>query len=372
MNELNVQKYLRENGVQALVDNYGIITKDYPAEKLLVLNYSQIDSPKNDPITNECRGLILNRETFDVVSRSFDRFYNYGEAGTDESIDFSKCQVVEKRDGSLLKLFFHQGYWYCSTRGTAFAESDVNGWGITFADLVYRALGLREGDYHAFNHWCDEYELDNFCTYICELTATENRVVTKYDGTKLALLAVRNNKTGEYVKWNRLGATRTGLIVPKTYEFDTVDHCLQTVKELRNLEEGYVLYDKVSGQPLCKIKSPAYVAAHRLKSEGLNPKRIAQLILMNEVDEYLSVFPEDKEHFVELQEKHALMMINLHHTWKETRNINDRKQFALKVKDHPLAAVLFQAKNTGRDDPDLVHLFHQQTEAYQLRALGVK
>ncbi len=76
---LNVQKYLLENSLQALKDNYGIIVKEYENEPVIVLNYSQIDSPKNDPITNECRGLILSSDFKTVLCRSFDRFFNYQE-----------------------------------------------------------------------------------------------------------------------------------------------------------------------------------------------------------------------------------------------------------------------------------------------------
>ncbi len=38
-----------------------------------------------------------------------------------------------------------------------------------------------------------------------------------------------------------------------------------------------------------KIKSPSYVAIHHLRGEGLCPKKIAELILINETDEYLNI-----------------------------------------------------------------------------------
>ncbi|MFW6008916.1 MAG: RNA ligase [archaeon] len=93
---LNVQKYLLENGLQSLKDNYGVITKEY--DNLVVINYSQIDSPKNDPITDECRGLILSADFSKVLCRSFDRFYNLGEA--DQKVDnIEDYTILEKYDG---------------------------------------------------------------------------------------------------------------------------------------------------------------------------------------------------------------------------------------------------------------------------------
>jgi T4 RnlA family RNA ligase len=366
MTELNVQKYLRQNGLQALIDNYHVNAKDYPDNGLLVLNYDQIESPKNDPITNECRGLILHCKSFDVVSRSFDRFFNYGECGTNQSIDFSKCYVVEKCDGSLIKIYWYNGEWHISTRGTAFAESGVNGFDVTFSDLVARSLQLGS---QTFQEFCTEF-LDIDYTYIFEVCCMENRVVTKYDSDKLFILAKRNNETYEYEPLNGIEAAL--FAKPRQYQFDSIEHCLETVKELPNLEEGYVLYDKFSGTPLCKIKSPAYVAAHALRGEGLNPKRIAQLVLMNEVDEYLSVYPEDAEHFEATQVVYNQLMIDIRELWETSKHLVDQKQFALAVKDHGCSAVLFQAKKAGHDNVDLIQLFHKQTESFQLKAMGVK
>ena len=73
---LEVQKYLKEKGVEALKQEFSIIVKE--AGDLLVLNYNQIESPKTHPIVIECRSLILDKQ-YNVVSRSFDRFFNLQE-----------------------------------------------------------------------------------------------------------------------------------------------------------------------------------------------------------------------------------------------------------------------------------------------------
>ena len=76
---MEVIKFLKANGnnFQKLTDVYGIKVKDYPEQKLVVLNYDQINSPKMEPIVQECRGLILDY-ALNVVCRPFDRFFNYG------------------------------------------------------------------------------------------------------------------------------------------------------------------------------------------------------------------------------------------------------------------------------------------------------
>ena len=79
---MQVQKYLKEFGIEALKQEFGIKVKEYE-EGLCVLNYDQINSPKSHPIVKECRSLILDKE-FNVVSRSMDRFFNYNQLGLDE------------------------------------------------------------------------------------------------------------------------------------------------------------------------------------------------------------------------------------------------------------------------------------------------
>lgn len=52
--KMHVQKYLRDYGLSQLTSELGIKVKSYDKEGLIVLNYHQIDSPKNPPVVMEC------------------------------------------------------------------------------------------------------------------------------------------------------------------------------------------------------------------------------------------------------------------------------------------------------------------------------
>ena len=73
---MEVIKFIKEYGLVGLKEQLGIKITDYEQERLLVLNYCQINSPKNHPVVKECRQLILDYD-LNVVSRSFDRFFKY-------------------------------------------------------------------------------------------------------------------------------------------------------------------------------------------------------------------------------------------------------------------------------------------------------
>lgn len=340
---MQVIEFIKQHGTQALTEEYAISVKK--VDDLLVLNYNQIDSPKTHPLVIECRSLILEAETLKVVSRGFDRFFNYGEAlNVMPEIDFSKAVAHEKVDGSLIKIYNHKGRWYVSTRGTAYAESDCMGYGVTFAELVYKALGVANDD--EFQVRCRLSDLWHGFTYIFELTSVENRVVKRYEGYKLHYLAARENKSGRYASdTEKETALRFGAEEIQEYRFDSVDECMNTVKSLKNLDEGYVIYQ--DGEPICKMKSPAYVAVHHIRGEGLNPKRIMQLVLSGEEDEYLTYFPDDAEVMEPYIEAYGVMIIDLRNAYRATKHIEDQKEFAIAVAKSPFKAVLFTARSRG-------------------------
>lgn len=85
---LNVQKFLidqKDKGLttaqsfEQLTEQFAIKVKHYEEDGIVLLDYHMLDSPKMHPIVIECRSLILDYCTFEVVSRKFDRFFNYLE-----------------------------------------------------------------------------------------------------------------------------------------------------------------------------------------------------------------------------------------------------------------------------------------------------
>lgn len=360
---MQVQKYLKEFGVEALKNEFGIKVKEYE-EGLLVLNYDQINSPKSHPIVKECRSLILDKD-FNVVSRSLDRFFNIGEVPeSQEHIDMQKATLFEKVDGSLIKIYNWKGAWYVSTRSTAFGESTVNGFDLTFKDLVFKALDVKDDAY--FQKICGFY-LDKRVTYICEVTSIENRCVKSYLGYSLYFLAGRINETGEYVglKFQTVdNCTWFGMKFPKQYSFESIESCIQAAKELKNLDEGYVLYQ--DGIPVCKIKSPAYCAVHLIKGEGLSPKRIAELVLTGEQDEYLTYFPEDKPFIQPYVERLESLLNDTQDLFDSLSCLGTQKDFALAVAGSKVSSALFQMKKTGKGVKEVWNL---QNPSYKVKLL---
>ena len=115
--ELQVQKFLRQGGtVDRLKAELGINVDR--KDDLVLLSYDQIDSPKTDPIVMECRGLILEKGAWEVVSMPFRRFFNHGEMlDLTKDFPYPGAKAQQKLDGSLIQLFHWNGRWRMSTRG---------------------------------------------------------------------------------------------------------------------------------------------------------------------------------------------------------------------------------------------------------------
>lgn len=346
-------EYLTKFGLEKLVEEFSIkVSVDERFPNLRVLNYNQIDSPKNHPIVRECRSLVvkeeLNGETYSVVSRAFDRFFNQGENDVDHKLE--DLTICEKVDGSIISVFYCEPYgWMYRTKSMLMPVLSVQGWDRTWDRLIESALGWSDIDFSIF---------DKDCTYIFEVVGRENRVVVNYLEDNAYLLAVRDNIDGGYCE---IGTTKFSL--PRKYSFKTTEDCMKSLKELPNLEEGYVGYE--NGIPVVKIKSPQYLTAHRLRGEGLTPKRAIEMVVIGELDEYTSVFPEDRQYF----DKYVNAWHNLESLCKtqylNTKDIVDQKEFALNNKVF-YSGVMFQSRVTGKEP---VKVLHNLETSYKIKLL---
>jgi len=95
---LAIQKYIKENGLVKTINDFNLVCKYYPSK--ILLKYNQLSAPSlmAKPEVQECRGLILENGTWDVLSMSFKKFFN-SEEGNAHKIDWNTAHVLEKLDG---------------------------------------------------------------------------------------------------------------------------------------------------------------------------------------------------------------------------------------------------------------------------------
>lgn len=324
-------------------------------EDFVLFKYNQISSDFSLPEVQEARGIILDaKQNYKVVCRPFFKFFNYGEELAAD-IDWNSAVISEKMDGSLIKLWFSDRLqrWIFSTNGTIFARNaelyGVCPIGETFEDLAT----------HAFEDHYSPSDLtvcfDSRYSYIFELVSPFNRIVVPYEETKLYYLTSFNNDTGEEVDLGK----DLSFDKPKRYKFSSLDETLEFVKSdsFNNFKnEGFVVSDKYSNR--IKIKTEDYLRVHRLRGETIpTHKRILEIILTNEDEEFLSYFPEYEESFRKMTEDLEVYLNELNTQMGEYNKKKDsfdtRKDLALWAKeqrDPNFIFALVDKKTTGPSD----------------------
>lgn len=297
---LATQKYIKEKGLESLVSKFKLKLKEYDTK--ILLKYNQIESRdfKTHPCVKECRGLILAKDTYEVLSLPFYRFFNLGEEKIPE-MDWESTLVQNKQDGSLMALYwdFTTNKWCVQTSGSAEAEVPVpaNAYNYTFAEAFWLAANTHGFDIDHVNKYFDKKLI-----YVFEFQSPFNQVVVKHDNPNLILLTVRNQTSLQEVAYSQLKEVMENvkINVPivkaiSFFNFSSLDNIVEHVNNQNGSNfEGFVLVDKNFNR--LKIKNKEYVQYSLLndvfnKAKG-NKLFIVELILKGEEDEYLSVFPQ--------------------------------------------------------------------------------
>ncbi len=357
---LELQKFLIAGGtLEKLTALFGIKNsrhKTYP--NLVLFKYSQIESPMGETIVQESRGIILDEsDNWRVVGRGFSKFFNHGE-GHAAAIDWTTARVQEKVDGSLIQLYEYNGQWQVATTGSADASGDVFGFGFTFADLFNKTFlqqALAFPDVSANTDTC----------FLFELCTPYNRVVVPHKESKVVLLTARNRVTGQYLSHPEIPGIPNVAEFPLT-SFEEIAASFAHIDGLN--QEGYVVVDAAGNR--VKVKHPQYVALHHLR-DSVGPKWLAKVVVSGEVPELLTAFPEYADQLNALREKYEAFVAQVEAEYATMHGIETQKEFALRVKDGPFAAILF-ALRAGKAGSVREWMADEKSFDKVMRLLGVK
>lgn len=312
---LAIQKYLKEHGLEKTVAKFELKTREY--ENKILLKYDQLCGPSMmaNKEVQECRGIILEKDTWKVMSLAFTKFFNSEESNADK-IDWETAHVLEKLDGSCIQVYYdwNEDVWYAGTTGTANGEGEVNNkLGTTFNQLFWNTVKEK------YN--LDSSKLTKGFTYVFELTTPYNIVVKPHGEASAALLTVRNVETLQEVSFDELTAIAKSLAVPRVKEYDlsanNVGTLLRTFTNMVWHDEGYVVVD--ANFKRVKVKNPAYVAVHHLKGKTAEHNIIA-IVKTNEIEEFAATFPDRKDELYKLKENYDKLVNHLIEGWVELKD----------------------------------------------------
>jgi len=330
-NELSIVTYIKIHGLDNAVKTFKLKCKDYPHKVLL--KYDQIESDMSLSEVQDCRGLILEKDTWVVMSLAFRKFFNSAESHAPK-IDWNTAHIFEKCDGSLIQLYWDwvTERWCVGTSGMAEAEGEVNDKpNTTFARLFWDTISTKY-DFSVTR-------LMKGRTYSFELMTPYNIVVAPHGESKVALLGVRDLRSLNELTYAQFQSVGRDLLLPvvKAYNMNAsnASHLMATFEGMPFTDEGYVVCDNKFNR--IKLKNPAYVAAHHLKSKT-SAHHIMTIVKTNEIEEYGATFPERIDEMNELKLQYDQLVSDLESVWSylsefKPKNIEkkEQKKFAMKV-----------------------------------------
>ena len=337
---LAIIRFIKANGLAKAIEQFKLKAKVY--DNKILLKYDQIESNMGIEEVQDCRGLILERDTWKIISLSFRKFFNHGE-GHAATIDWNTARILEKVDGTMIQLYFdwHKQEWFAGTTGMAEGEGEVNNKnGTTFNELFWQT---------AAKYGLNKAELHTHFTYVFELTTPYNIVVKPHAESSITLLTIRNNRTLEELDYVEVVRTAEilGLAVVKSYDLNAKDFgaLIRTFEGMPWSEEGYVVIDANFNR--VKIKNPAYCAVHHLKGKTAE-HNILTIVKTNEIEEFSATFPERREEIFRLKANYDELLNKLNKIWDELEPRKPKNITAFEKKNYA-TAVFEVTKKYGLD-----------------------
>ena len=329
---------IKINGFQKAIETYNLRVKDLGHKVLL--KYDQLKSPKYKKEVQEARGLVLEKETWAVMSMPLYRFFDHDDI-LSNPLDWEKTIVMEKRDGSLIQVYWD---WVLDEWSINTMFSDCSEYLYLNGEKSERTLKT------LFVESLNELgaNLEDFVkgyTYIFELTSPYNKVVVDYSKIETRLLAVRDISTLEEFDRERIEeeAKQLNLIPVENHNDNftivSLNGCLETFKGMSHHFEGYVAWDGVNR---IKIKNPSYkvVANAQLRSKDdvdmTNKHNFLDIVKYGDITTFYMDFPNAKDFIISLNLKYMHIQSGLQNVEKELekpKNISkpEKKKFAAQV-----------------------------------------
>jgi RNA ligase len=259
----------------------------YTVVNYMVSNSETFSNIDNDlhgmSIRRECRGLIFDSETGNLISRPYHKFFNVGERAetqTDKINLYQPHVILEKLDGSMIRPIPTADGFRLATKA-----------GITDISEQAEEFIVNKPHYSTFINLCISQET----TPIFEWCSRKNRIVIDYPEDQLILTAIRYNNTGAYVEYGSMKRSASQLKIPIVKAIDGVStqniHLL--VHQIREWDDGEGVVLRFDDGHMDKIKADDYVLRHKSKDAISQEKNVIDLIVNDQVDDLIPLLTVD-------------------------------------------------------------------------------
>jgi RNA ligase len=274
-------------------------------------------------VRRECRGLIFDTETGNLISRPYHKFFNAGEKDETQlnKINLYEPHVVlEKLDGSMIRpIPTKEGFRLATKAGVTDVAMNAEVFIASDMDYVELIRGLIEGGVTPIFEWCSR----------------KNRIVLDYPEDQLILTAIRDTATGLYIPYAEMVeiAEHAGIPVVKAVDGLAVQNIELFVKQVREWDDGEGVVLRFDTGRMVKVKADDYVLRHKSKDSISQEKNVLQTILDDAVDDLVPLLtPEDAQRVEAFQNAFWMAVedvgTEIHDLYRQIDKGQDQKEFA--------------------------------------------
>lgn len=247
--------------------------------ELTIANYTEKAQYDNEwnACTLQCRGLIYDARTGEVLARPLKKFFNYGQTGAAVIPLSAQVEVTDKLDGSLGICYQRpDGKWAIATRGSFASDQAIKG-----TEMLQDYI--RDG-----------YMPTTETTDMFEIIYPENRIVLDY-GQEEKLVWLASLEIEGAIEWCTKPASWEGPV--------------REVMPARTLAEALALPPRPNAEGVVvrhlgpnsrvKIKQEDYILLHRIIT-GLNARSVWEVLKDPNKDliELYSAVPDEFHHWI--------------------------------------------------------------------------
>jgi hypothetical protein len=304
---LDHHKTQKFEDVKALLENNDHRLTVKVNGNLYMITYYDGKSNFDNPITHKCRGVILEKDTNNIVCYTFDRSVDFINDLTylNDKFPFNNKTVVQESiDGTQIKLFYYGDKWCVATTRTIDAYSTRFSSRRTFGEMFDEALALSNLKLETLNK--------RKC-YSFVLCHPDNRIITKYEKPELVHVFTRDLDTLEVDLSFDIGVRK-----PQTLEYQGYEKILEDANKLEYYKEGFVLHSGDEQNKMMKIKSKNYLKCCRMRGNNNNilfhylELRYNAINNGNDIENFLKYFNEYREVFKLFEENIRAMVKYIH------------------------------------------------------------
>ena len=314
----------RSEFVVAVKDGYTVINYNVMFDD----TFPSIDYAAGNPcdwhfavMRRECRGIIFDTATGDIIRRPFHKFFNVNERPETQDVPlYEDHSILEKLDGSMIAPFIVNGQMIWGTKmGATDVAKPVEEFVNSKPRYTVLAAYLISQGYSPIFEWCSR----------------KQRIVLDYKKDQLILTAVRHMQTGEYFVHESLVHLGELYTIPVVRAFDPQTDMKAFIEYTRDLKdlEGFVV--RFDNGHMVKLKCDWYVQIHKAKERILQDRHIVELILDQKLDDVKPHLPiEDRDRLTRFESNfwtavaRRVLMVAKKLQYLNSNGV-DRKAFAL-------------------------------------------